>query len=181
MSQFVFKRSKNTPSNESNSTHISNNMIKKSILDEYDKYHNLIKNGKLKELYNKLEHNSNEINSYITILKTKEKGPEADLINDKLNIINNTYNTLKKSYDEILKNELIFLYNNYFDIYELIINGLDRSTLEDVLTKFEEFSSGKINAKSAVNSGIETMINKYNLPSDFINKDSIKEYYENLD
>src|SRR5439155_22392000 len=100
---------------------------------------------------------SNEILNNVGLLQkspTKEVATQATI---KLNHLTALHKKLKDEYTEILKTELKILYENWQGIFDKIIEGVDRQTLEHVLTIFEEHQKGRFDANESINQGINYM------------------------
>ena len=101
-------------------------------------------------------------------------------MNEKLNYSTDLHKKLKKDADDLTRTELSLVSSQYPVLYDKIVEGVDRATLENVLTAFEAFQSGKISANDAVSTGMDYMTNRYNLPANFFNKQAIDQFNHNL-
>lgn len=177
MSEYVFGKSRGNFKNASTKTLSIEGDISKLILEQYDHYINLKNNDSiLSNLSRSIETISSAIVSNVGVLQSLPKGNEAEKINIKLGVLNTEHTKLKSEFDSIVKVELSIIYEHYPDLFEMIINGLDRNTLENVLNAFSEFSKGNISKTEAVSKGVSFMTTKYSLPKDFFNPDALTEY-----
>lgn len=162
------------------SAHVTN--VKKIIMEQYDHLTYLKQSSeKVKYLIltqNKLSHEITE--TFATLQKTTEQNQIKEL-NEKMNHLTTLHKKLTGEYEEVLKKELNVLYCNWPAIFDKIKEGMDRDTLEHVLTVFDDYQKGKINANDAVISGMDYMSNKYHLPTDFFNKDAVDQFNKNID
>jgi flagellin-specific chaperone FliS len=115
----------------------------------------------------------NDLQKSTSIEMTKELG-------NKLNYLTDLHKKLKVEYNEILQRELSVLYKNWPDIFEKIQEGIDRETLDNVLTVFENVQNGKMSKNEALSNGMDFMSKKYNLPSDFFNKNAVDTFNKNM-
>ena len=106
--------------------------------------------------------------------------PVMDSINSTLIDLNGQYNMVKEEFDIHVRRELVYSRSNYPDLFEMIIDGVDRTTLEDALTKFELYKQGKITAEMAVRNGVSLTRTQYKVPNDFFNEEAIRDYYKDL-
>lgn len=174
--EYVFGKSRGN-FKKSSPKSLENGEIGEMILNQYDHYITLkTTDSKLSKLARNIEAISAEIVSNIGLLQSMEKGEEAERINVKLGILNTEHSKLKSEFDSIIKVELSILHEHYPDLFEMIINGLDRTTLENALNAFTDFSKGKISKTEAISKGVSFMTTKYSLPKDFFNPDALTEY-----
>ena len=193
MKQYVFKR-QHTQSTNITATAIdaisvpvmdsqesSTMSLKQIIMSEYDKYTALATtNVESKRLYDRIQELSSIITGYVGRLQNLEKGQEAERINSTLIDLNGQYNMVKEEFDIHVRRELVYSRSNYPDLFEMIIDGVDRTTLEDALTKFELYKQGKITAEMAVRNGVSLTRTQYKVPNDFFNEEAIRDYYKDL-
>lgn len=166
---------------QNKSTTLPINNIKVIILEEYDKFLNLkLCDKKIKYLSESQEKLSKEILSTFASLQKSESKEITAQLSQKLNNLTILHKKLKDEYTELLKTELNVLYNGWPDIFEKIIEGVNRETLEHVLTVFEEYKKGSLNANQAVTQGMDYMSLRYNLPKDFFDKNAVDQYNKNL-
>jgi hypothetical protein len=155
--------------------------VKETILSQYDHFVELKKsNEKINHLSDSQEKISREITEAFGVLQKATDNEKIKQLNDKLNYLTALHKKIGAEYDEILKKELDVLYQNWPDIFEKIIKGIDRETLENVLTAYEEFQTGQISANQAVIHGMDYMTQKYNLPTDFFNKSAVDQFNKNM-
>jgi hypothetical protein len=173
------------PQNQNKS---SKQSIKALVMEQFDQFIQLKeKNQKIKYLSETREQISKEIVAIIGLLQnlskqvdqsnSKEKTLEY---NQKLNHLNLLYNQLNKEYTDLLQKELKFLFEGWPDLFEKIIEGVDRETLEHVLTVFEEYQTGRLNENEAVGHGLDYMSILYKLPKDFFDKGAINQFTKKL-
>ena len=155
--------------------------VKKIILEQYDKFLNMkVLNEEIKYLSETREKLSKEILSTFSCLQKTESIEISRELNQKLNNLTTLDNKLKDEYRGLLKTELNILHDNWPDIFEKVIEGVDRETLEHVLTVFEEYQKGHLNDNQALSQGMDYMTLKYNLPKDFFDKSNIDQFNKNL-
>lgn len=147
------------------------------ILGQYDKFIDMkSKNGKIKYLIESQDRLSKEILSSFGLLQKSESSEMTNLINQKLNNLSMLHQKVKVECDEILKVELSILYENWPDIYDKVIEGVDRETLSHVLSVYEEFRKGNLSSNEAVSEGMNFLTDKYELPNDFFNHNGIEKF-----
>jgi len=155
--------------------------IKETILSQYDHFSQLKKSDeKMIHLHESLEKISQEINESFSLLQKMSDNEKIKQINDKLIYLTALYKKINLEYDENLQKELSILHKNWPDIYEKVKEGIDRETLENVLTAYEEFQNGQITANQAVANGMDYMTHKYKLPVDFFNKNAVDHFNKNI-
>ena len=160
-----------------------NKGIKNIILSQYDKYIYLKNNDqKIKKLSQDIDRVSLEIINNVGILQNMKDKPkdQIEAVNVKTGHLNILSKKLKDDYNTILHEELKELYERWPDIYEMVVEGTSRETLEDALTVFESYSRGELTAKQSVRQGGQYMRKKYNLPEDFLNEEALDEYAKDL-
>lgn len=160
---------------------ISTSNTKQIILGEYNKFIDLkINDPQIKYLSETQENISKEIvNTTGTLQKIEGKDNVNQLV-EKLNHLTTLHNKLKNEYTILLKTKLEILYNNWPGLFDRLIEGIDKETLENVLNVFEDYSKGKLKADQAVNKGIDFMQTKYKLPKDFFDRNAVSEFNKNL-
>jgi len=175
-----------TSSNNKNNGKSKNAMpltgsVRSIIMQQYDYFLNLkISNEKIKYLSETQDKISKEIISNVGLLQKAPSKDVSNQLNTKLNNLTALHKKLKSEYTDILKTELNILYENWPGIFDKIIEGVDRETLEHVLTVFEEYQKGHLDSNEAVGQGIDYMTMKYNLPKDFFDKNAVDKFNQNL-
>ena len=171
-----------TSGNSNDTTQISPHEFKSTILQQYDLFVSLkSKNERVKYLNDTQELLSKEIVDNVGLLQKSPSKEDSHIISQKLERITSLHKELKDEYTTLLKTELSIIYNNFPEIFDkIVVDGINRETLEHVLTVFDEYQKGKMNSEQAVSHGIDYMNLKYNLPDDFFNKDAIKDFNKNL-
>lgn len=158
--------------------------IKDIILGQYDKYVNLCNNNpRIKELKSQQELLSKEITSMFAKLQHAEGAEAVSKYNEQLNHLTGVHKQVKAEYEDLLKSELSIVHQTWPDIFDKIIDGVDRGVLESVLDAFQKYHDGKISRNEGIKIGMDYMTNHYNLPNDFFNKDdsSIDKFSCNLE
>jgi hypothetical protein len=151
------------------------------ILQQYDHLVNLKRSDeKVKYLSETQEKLSREITTTFTVLQQAKDSEQIHQLNLKMSHLTTLHKQLKDEYDERLKTELNIVYRNWPEIYDKIIEGVERETLEHVLTMYDKYQNGKINANDAVTTGMDYMTNKYHLPTDFFNKNAVEQFNKDL-
>jgi len=154
---------------------------KKIIMDQYDHFNQLKQSNErinyLSETQNKM---SQEITATFNQLQKSTDVENTKQLGEKLNYLTDLHKKLKAEYDDILQKELNVLHQNWPELFEKIQEGIDRDTLEHVLTVFEEVQSGKITKNEGVINGMEYTSKKYNLPSDFFNKNAVEKFNKDI-
>lgn len=159
---------------------ISMNNVKSTILGQYDKFLNLkASNPKVKYLSDTQEKISNEIIATVGLLQKSSKDVATQL-SIKLNHLSDLHKKLKEEYTEILKSELSVLHENWPGIFDKVLEGVDRETLEHVLSVFEDHKKGRHDANQSVSIGVDYMTKKYKLPKDFFDKNAIDQFNQNM-
>lgn len=162
-------------------TQIPPSKAKQVILQQYDHYLDLkISNEKVKYLSESQDKLSKEIVATVGLLQQSKAGQDNIQLSQKLNHLTALHKKLKTEYTEIIKDELKILYETWPDLFDKVIEGVDRETLEHVLTTFDEYQKGQLDANQAVGQGMNYMTTKYNLPKDFFNKNAINEFNKNM-
>jgi len=152
--------------------------VKELILEQYDRFMKLKQSDEsFKQLYESKEQVSKEITTAFSQLQNTDN---KTLVVDKLNHLTALYKKMETEYDQTLQKEMKPLFDRWPDIFEKIKEGIDRETLENVLTVFEQYQSGEKSADEAVISGMDFMTNKYKLPEDFFNKSAVNQFNKNL-
>jgi hypothetical protein len=162
----------------------SEQSVKSIILDQYDHLTHLkTHNDSVRNLSHSIERVSLEIINNVSILQSMKESKDKENIervNVKLGQLNILSKKLKDEYNNILHTELSPLYEGWPEIYNMVLEGTDRVTLEHVLTVYEQYKSGHVTPAQAVSSGAQYMKQKYNLPDDFINPEALKDYIKDL-
>ena len=162
-------------------TQIPPSKAKQVILQQYDHYLDLkISNEKVKYLSESQDKLSKEIVATVGLLQQSKAEQDNIQLSQKLNHLTVLHKKLKTQYTEIIKDELKILYETWPDLFDKVIEGVDRETLEHVLTTFDEYQKGQLDANQAVGQGMNYMTTKYNLPKDFFNKNAINEFNKNM-
>lgn len=155
--------------------------IKHTILDQYDRFVQLKQtDSKIRYLAETQEKISKEIIAMVGLLQNTPDVAKQHQLNNQLNHLTDLHNNLKTEYTQLLKTEFSQIADTYPGIFDKLIEGVDRNTLEHVLTVFDEYGKGNLNSKEAVTQGIDYMTAKYHLPPDFFNKDAIDQYNQSL-
>ena len=177
----------NLPTGQTRSTErgaappIINGSIKATIMQQYDRFLGLkISNEKIKYLSETQDRLSKEIVANVGFLQKSAEKTETAQLSSKLEHLNALHKKLKEEYTELLKTELSILYENWPDLFDKVLEGVDRETLDHVLTVFEEFQKGRLDSNEAVNQGIDYMTLKYNLPRDFFDRNAVDQFNQNL-
>ncbi len=144
--------------------------IKDFVLSEYDKFENMKKTN---ETTIDLLKSIVEVNSKLSLSENAYNTEHYRKLLNKLDSLNKDY------YNHAKANlpELFIKYSNLFDM--IVVNGVKRTTLSDVLTKFEQFKAGKISEYDAVSSGIDFSTTEYNLPKGFLSKNQVYDFIKN--
>lgn len=155
--------------------------VKETILAQYDHLMRLKQSDqKIGHLARSQEKISLEITEAFNAFQKAADNDQIKQLNDKLNYLSTLHKKIKQEYDQIIEKELSVLHQNWPDIYDKIIEGIDRETLENVLTAYEQFKSGNISANQAVMNGMDYMTQKYHLPNDFFNKKAVEQFNQNI-
>jgi len=166
---------------ENKQTPIINGGIKATIMNQYDRFLGLkISDEKIKYLSETQDKLSKEIIASVGLLQKSTDKTNTAQLSSKLEHLNALHKKLKEEYTELLKTELSVLYENWPDLFDKVLEGVDRETLEHVLTVFEEYQKGHLNSNEAVNHGIDYMTMKYNLPRDFFDRNAVDQFNQNL-
>jgi hypothetical protein len=139
------------------------------LLSEYDNYNRAIKTT-IKEIYDAKTKLSNEIQSYVNLLRNIEDPSKIKEINSILNNLNEKYNIKRDEFNTVISHIIPTIYNNHPKIYELIEHGLKRSDFCNVLKTFDSYQKGQITEKNALKQGINYAKVNYNVPDNFINE-----------
>ena len=146
------------------------NNIRENILYYYDMYDNL-------------KNNDPEISSIMQNIKKLESESEMFYNLKNLKSYNSCYKELNETKERlysIMRVKLNLLYENYPDLFEkIVIEGIPRDILDNVLYTFEKFQKGSISEKDAISSGMKYTQKKFNLPKDFFNEDGIDTFIQN--
>ncbi len=158
-----------------------NNITKNLIMQQYDQFLKLkLSDTKIAYLSKTQDQISKEIIATVGILQKSTEKEETAKLSARLEHLNTLHKKLKEEYTQLLKIELNLLYEGWPDLFEKILEGVDRETLEHVLTVFEEFQKGNLDSNGAVNQGIDYMTMKYNLPRDFFDRNAVNQFNESL-
>lgn len=161
---------------------IPKSQIKDVILQQYDKFLDLkLKNSKILYLSQTQEKLSSEIITLVSQLQGITDSSQSAEIQVKLEHLNSLYNELKEEYTQLLSTELNVLKSNFPGIFEKIIEGIDRQTLEHVLSVYMEHQKGGLTADQGLNKGMDYLTHKYSLPSDFFDRSATSKYYKQFD
>lgn len=143
--------------------------ISDKIMDEY----NILEEFKQTELVHKLiVEKKNISDKLLSLVYSKSQNinqSEIDKLNEK-----------SKSIEEILLKMYIkkipFIYENYCGLFELMIRdeGLDKSTLLDVLKTLYKVKNGMISSKQAIKHGEKHEQDRYNLKESLMDKKTMK-------
>jgi hypothetical protein len=154
---------------------------KEIILSQYDHFTQMKQSDeKMNYLHGSLDKISHEITETFSLLQQTSDKEKIRSLSDKLSHLTVLHKKMETDYDGILQKELSVLYQNWPEIFEKVKEGIDRETLEHVLTMFEKFQSGQISANQAVMGGMDYMTQKYNLPNDFFNKNAVDHFNKNM-
>jgi hypothetical protein len=156
--------------------------IKETILEQYDRFAQLkSSNQQLKHLSESQEKISQEITATVSTLQKSADPLVTKQLSEKLNHLTDMHHQMRDQYDHICRQELNVLAQKWPPIYEKIIHeGIDRETLENVLTAYENVQSGRMNSDQAVMSGMDYMTHKYHLPTDFFNRSAVGQFNKDL-
>ena len=172
--QLVFEKKKD------NLSQFDPKKVKQTIMQQYDKFLDLkVQNERCRYLSETQDKISKEIVENFKLLKGCSDPDQSTQLQNKLEHLNNLYTKLKTEYTEFLQKELDILYDTWPDIFEKIIEGVDRATLEHVLSVYDAMQNGQLTENQAVGQGIDYMTMKYNLPPDFFDKGAIDQYKAN--
>lgn len=151
--------------------------IKSTILQYYDLCEKLKKTDtSVIEALSVKQLNSQKItNCFDQFQKTNDPNTRRQL-SEQLNKMTDEQKNYDSIYRERMRTELQELYQNWPDIFDMVIEGVDRSTLDHVLTCFEKFQKGQISSNDAVYQGIDYITDKYQLPHDFFNKSAVDQF-----
>lgn len=171
-----FKRDSNSNKNENQ---IPKGKVKDFILGEYDRFTELkSRDQKIKSLSDTQETLSKQIVESVNRLKQCADDTEVSTrLQASLNHMNTLYKNLKSEYTDFLKNQFEILHQQWPEIFDKFIEGIDRNTLVHVLNVFHNMQSGKLNPKDAFNQGLDYMTNTYDLPKDFFNRETAFESF----
>lgn len=182
MSQYVFRVNKN------HKFAGEDDNVKKMILENYDHFMKLIHNdSQMKELVSGREKISDEILSVTNILQQQTDKEQIKQLQSKLSQLTTLYNKMDAEYKNRSQKELETIYQKWPSIFDMIIGtgdnqrSIDRDTLEDVLTMYQEYKSGHISEEHAITHGMCFMNNKYHLPKDFFNENAVHTFIANKD
>lgn len=156
----------------------------KSVIQQqlraYDELHN---DNDVKTLIDTYRYWNNQYGqSFAHFLQSEDDNVKTEL-QQKMNEYTEKKNELKSIYIEILQKELYMIHLYYAPIFEMLVdlrlnNNIEdvkykkiRTTIEHVLSTFDDVANGKITEKDAVRKGINFMEDEYELPKDYFNKD----------
>jgi Zn-dependent metalloprotease len=155
--------------------------VKDIIMGQYNRFMELkVSNEHLKYLCESQEKISKEITGAVSVLQQATEKTMIHQLNEKLEHLTTLHKKLQGEYDKILQKELDVVFTKWPGIYDKIKEGIDKDTLENVLTVFDNYQSGKVSANDAVVSGMDFMSKKYNLPKDFFNKSAVDQFTKNI-
>lgn len=155
--------------------------VKEIIMQQYDHYESLKKsNERVSYIVNAQEKISKEFTESFSQFQKSEDQELRRQLGDKLNHLTDLQKKLENEYQEIMKKELDILYQKWPGIFNKFVEGVDRETLEHVLSSYEKFKSGKISSNEAVMTGMDYMTERYHLPSDFFNKSAVDQFNKNI-
>jgi hypothetical protein len=159
------------------STPKSNVGLRQFIMTQYDRFTELGRSDEeIVHLQKARDAISLEITRSFTQLQESKDKEVSRQLNLKLNQLTDQYKKIDKDYLDLLRKHLSDLYAQYPPIFEKIVGGIDRETLDDVLGTFEKYQRGQINANQAVKSGMDFMTTKHHLPPDFFNTNNIDQF-----
>jgi hypothetical protein len=155
--------------------------VKDIIMGQYDHFEKLKKSDEhVKYLINTREKISKEITESFNQFQKSVDNETRNQLHNKLNYLTELHKKLEKEYTEMMTGELTILHQRWPDICTKIIEGIDRATLENVLTVFEDYKTGKMSSSEAVITGMDYMTDRYHLPSDFFDKSAVDQFNKNL-
>lgn len=155
--------------------------VKEIVMQQYDHYESLKKtNERVSYIVRAQEKISKEFTESFSQFQKSNDQEVRRQISDKLNHLTELQKKMESEYQEIMKVELDVLYKKWPVIYDKFIEGVDRETLEHVLTSYEKFKSGRISSNEAVMNGMDYMTERYHLPSDFFNKSAVDQFNKNI-
>ena len=156
-------------------------MLKPLLCNKYRHFLHLKKsNQRIQYLSQTKETISQQIVLKVAELQQSQSKAQSNDLSMQLDHLHDLHKQLTHEYTTLLQKELEIVHQNWPGLFEKIIEGVDRQTLEHVLTVYEQYQSGNINQNEAVTQGIEYMTTKYQLPDDFFDKNAIDQFNQNL-
>jgi hypothetical protein len=176
-----------TPSSDSSSMNdsqprISPTETRQIVLRAFDHFLSLkLENPRIKYLSETQDTLSKEIVDTVGILQGSAGHKEqTSQLTAKIEHLTQLHNQLKEEYTETMKTELQIIYDNWPDLFDKFLEGIDREALDHALMVFEEQMKGKYDMDTAISHGIDWMRKKYSLPEDFFDKSGIDAFKKNL-
>lgn len=164
------------------SEEINENNLKNKILKFFDIFNNLKTNNvEVQRLFDKVNILSQKIVIKVNDLQSltdNDLNIKNEIVNN-IKILNDEHNYYKTQLDNKIKFELTELCENYPELYDKFVDGIDRETLEHVLNVIEEQRKGFITSETAINIGVNYSTVKYKLPKDFFDKNTINTMIKN--
>ena len=155
--------------------------VKEIILGQYDHLTQLRRTDpQIKYLSETQEKISQEIVDNVARLQASPSSEEATQLNVKLNHLTDIHKQLKAEYTVLLQQALAPLYTQWPGIYDKVLEGINRQTLEHVLSVFEDYDKGRLDSNQAVNQGVDYMTMTYNLPRDFFDRNAIDQFNQGM-
>lgn len=155
--------------------------VKRVIMDQYDHFIDLKQhNERVKYLVETQEKLSTDITQTFNQLQQSQNKETVHQLTSKLNHLTDLHKKIKLEYESILDIELKPLRQGWPDIYDKVIDGIDRETLDHVLTVYDDVQSGKLTADEAILKGMDYMSRKYQLPDGFFNKSAVNQFNKNI-
>jgi hypothetical protein len=158
------------------------NNLKNKILKFFDIFNNLkTSNVEVQRLFDKVNILSQKIVLKVNDLQSltnNDLSIKSEIVNN-IKILNDEHNYYKTQLDNKIKFELTELCENYPELYDKFVDGIDRETLEHVLNVIEEQRNGFITSETAINIGVNYSTSKYKLPKDFFDKNTINTMINN--
>ena len=136
-----------------------------------ERYHDTIKRSDTGSehylvLYRKLNTELNQVNSDITValpVALSEAATQAD--SDRMEKLNNQRIALEDQIVAVLSTEFQEVKECLPKIYYMIIEGVDRTTLETCFMQMKRVLTGQTSAEDAMGALMDQSIKRYNLPS----------------
>jgi hypothetical protein len=127
-----------------------------------------------KDLLAEKDRNSQEITNLFPKIQAGGEAEAIKMLSDRIDELNESNKKLDEKYKKGMKRKFRELYKRYPNIYQMLVEGnIASDTLEHVLTAHEKMERGQVSEYKAVSEGMDFMTQKYNLPSDFFNRDAI--------
>lgn len=152
-----------------------------TILSEYKIFYTLKKKSIILNFVKNMNNYSRKITSYFDMMKTQ---PSEDIENKIINL-EKLYKEEKSKYKNECSKHMPFVYSNYPELFELIVDedkGINYNDLKNAINVFIKFNDGKISEHDAIREGLKHSTKEYKLPDNFYNTSdkSIDEYINNL-